>query len=118
MTAGQSRLLGVALLLATVAFVMHITNSGDAAQDRGPSPDAGNSALAREIAQSRTRFESGPYVAKAKQLSDRETIQLIVIPEGYTSELDTRCVVYENSELRTSTITCSGPMFRPAASGN
>jgi hypothetical protein len=118
MTPTQSRLLGVAILLSAIAFVMHITSGGDAAQDRGPSPDAGNSALAREIAQSRARFESGPYVANAKQLTDRENIQLIIIPEGYTSELDTRCVVYENSELRTSTITCSGPMFRPTTSGS
>ena len=116
MTAMQSRLLGVALLLSAVSFVMYITRSDDAAQDRAPSPDAGTSA--REIAQSRARFESGPYIAIAKQLSDRENIQLIVIPEGYSTELDTRCVVYENLELRTSTITCSGPMFRPATSGN
>ena len=118
MTNMQSRLLGVAVLLAAVAFVVHITRSGDAAQDRGPSPDAANSALAGEIAKSRARLESGAFIASAKQLSDHETIQQIVIPEGYTSELDTRCVVYENLELRTSTITCSGPMFRSATSGN
>ena len=120
MTANQSRLLGVALLLSAVAVVMRFSGSGDAG-DGAPVPAAARSAPAgaHEVdlagARSRARLEAGAYIAGSKRISDSEEIQTVVIPEGRSEELDTRCIVYKNAELKTSSITCSGVLFRQSA---
>lgn len=120
MTANQSRLLGVALLLFTVGLISYLAKRNDTPDDSAER--AVQQSLAskyqaeEEIARARARLEAGGYVLSNKRISDNEQLQIIVIPEGYTPELDTRCIVYKNSDLRTSSITCSGVLFRqPAA---
>jgi hypothetical protein len=89
MTVNQSRLLGVAVLVSLVSLAMH---------------------LVRENA--RARLAAGAYVARTRQLSEHQTLVEIVIPEAYSQELDTRCIVYQNAELASSTMDCAGPLFR------
>ena len=119
MTANQSRLLGVALLLATMGFIKYLAKLNDAPDDSAER--AVQQALAnkyqaeREVARSRARLEAGAYVLRSKRLSDSEELQVIVVPENNSEEFDTRCVVYKNSDLRTSSITCTGIYFRPPA---
>jgi len=117
MTANQSRLLGVALLLSAVglsAYLARLNNPPDDAAERKAAQDA----IARRLkleesyARSKARLDAGAYIAATKRISDSEEIQTIVIPEGYTEELDTRCIVYKNAELRTSSISCTGINFR------
>ncbi len=120
MTANQSRLLGVALLLAAIAgFVQlaRLNEPADGAADRGLAQDvlARKHEAEQELARSRARLEAGAFVLRRKHLSDSEDIEVIVIPEGLADALDTRCIVYRNSELRTSSIACSGIYFPPAA---
>ena len=117
MTAMQSRLLGVAILVGTVAIVTHVVKGSDPASASGPSREgpAGKEQTEIEAAQARARLERGAYVLSSKRLSDHEEIVQIVIPEGYVEDLDTRCVVYRDVELRTSTMTCSGIKFRSHA---
>ena len=120
MTATQSRLLGVALLLASISVVLRLTSGSDPSESA--TAEGSRDAIARkaqmeqESARSRARFEEGAFVKSSKQLSDHEVLQVIVIPESYVEELDTRCVVYQNLESRTSTMDCSGAMFRRPAS--
>jgi len=118
MTATQSRLLGFALLLAAIAFVVFLAKGSDAVDASATTPDAlaRKQQLEEATAKLRARFDSGAYIQRTKQLSDREELEVIVIPEGYTEELDTRCIVYRNLELKTSSMTCSGILFRQAAS--
>src|SRR5262245_37818050 len=119
MTNSQSRLLGIALLLLTAGVVAYLARLNDAAD--GSGSDAVRQALARklqdeqEYARARARLDAGAYVVRSKRLSDSEEIEIILIPEGMTAELDTRCVVYKNVELRTSSITCSGILFSQPA---
>ena len=117
MTVWQSRLLGVALLLATVGVVLRLAAHSDAADSGATSPStadvlAKKALLDDAVARAKARLDGGPYVLRTKQVSPSEQLQVIILPEGYTEELDTRCVVYTNSELHTSAITCTGIMFR------
>lgn len=120
MTANQSRLLGVALLLSAAGLVSYLARLNDAPDDsaeRAVQQSLVNKYQAEgEIARARARLEAGGYVLSTRHLSDNEQLQIVVIPEGYTPELDTCCIVYKNSDLRTSSITCTGVLFRqPAA---
>lgn len=120
MTANQSRLLGVVLLLSAVGLISYLTrlnNAPDDSAEHAVQQSLVNKYQAEEdLARARARLEAGGYILSSKRLSDNEQLQIIVIPEGYTPELDTRCIVYKNSDLRTSSITCTGVLFRqPAA---
>jgi hypothetical protein len=116
MSANQSRLLGVALLLSAIAVLVRLGGGGDAG-DRSDDKVA-QDALARKheleqsYAKSRARLEAGPYISSSKHISDSEEIQTIVIPESMSEELDTRCIVYKNAELKTASISCTGILFR------
>ena len=104
MTANQ-RLLGVALLLAAAAAALQLAvlfGRDPAEAERRTAPGASQ----------QERLDRGAYVVRSKQITDTENVQTIVIPEGLSTEFDTRCVVYQNSELRTSSITCTGILFR------
>ena len=121
MTANQSRLLGVALLLSAVAMVMQFGAGGDAG-DATPARQGAQGAPAgmREqeqpsYARSTARLEAGAYIADSKRISDTEEIQTVIIPQGRTEELDTRCIVYKNAEFRSASITCAGVLFRQSA---
>ncbi len=117
MTAMQMRVVGVAILAAVVAILMNVVKGGDMASGGSSSPEAlaRQNQLETDAARSRARFDAGAYILRSKQLSEHEELKLIVIPEGYVEDLDTRCVVYQDSELRTSTITCNGIKFRSLA---
>ncbi len=118
MTANQSRLLGVALLLSAIAVIARLAVGVDASgpEERGDARETlRREALEASYAKSRARLEAGAYIASRKRISDSEEIETVVIPEGQAEELDTRCLIYKNSELRTSSITCTGILFRQSA---
>ena len=115
MSALQSRLLVAVIFVASATLVVQIAGNHEAAsQDRAISHDPD----AQELARLRARFEAGPFLQSSRPISEREIIEVIVIPESYSPDLDTRCVVHQNTESRMSTITCSGPKFRPTLPGN
>jgi hypothetical protein len=121
MTANQSRLLGVALLavvIATIAQLSRREDAADGAAGRGSTPEAlaKKQAVELDLARAKARFENGAFIQRSKRISDTEELQIIVVPEGYTEELDTRCIVYRNLQSGTSSISCTGVLFRqPAA---
>lgn len=53
------------------------------------------------------RFADWAYVAKAKDIAPGERIKLVVIPSPSGIEfLDTKCLIYTNSEFKTSSMHC------------
>lgn len=53
------------------------------------------------------RFKNWAYIAKEKQITSGETIRLVVIPSPLGHDLfDTKCIIYTNHELRTSSMVC------------
>ena len=115
MPALQSRLLVAVIFVASAALVVQFAGNREAPpQNLAISQDADT----QELARLRARFEAGPFLQSSRQISERETIEVVVIPESYSPDLDTRCVVHQNTEIRMSTITCSGPKFRPTLPGN
>ena len=115
MTANQLRLLGVALLLAAAAAAPQLLGlfGGDSADNGLERSAARNSTRQQQLERTQQeRLDHGAYVLRSKQLTETESVETIVIPEALSSEFDTRCVVYRNSELRTSSIACAGILFR------
>jgi hypothetical protein len=116
MTANQSRLLGLAILVASVAVVTHLlrgAGTSDVAADNRPATEiVGRTAIEdADSTRLRARFDAGAYVAHRKQLADGEEIVEIVIPEGLSEELDTRCIVYRNAGQPIPSMACSGIRF-------
>jgi hypothetical protein len=117
MTANQSRLLGIAILLAFIALILHLSKSGEAESGSAAvaiQPGAADSDYER----AKARLAQGPYVASIKRLSENEEIEVIVIPESYATESDTRCIVYKNFALGSSSLTCSGTYFPASSASN
>jgi hypothetical protein len=121
MSANQSRLLGVVLLLLVIAAFTQLSMREDAVDgtvDRTSTPEslAKKKLVEQDLARAKARFESGAFIQRSKRISDTEELQIIVVPEGYAEELDTRCIVYKNLQTGTSSISCTGVLFRqPAA---
>jgi hypothetical protein len=118
MTANQSRLLGVALLLAAVSAVIQLARGGDTADGVTERRTAGDASAGKQRtdqsdARAKARLEHGAYILRSKRISDAETIETIIVPESLSDEFDTRCIVYQNADLRTSSITCTGVLYRP-----
>ena len=55
--------------------------------------------------QSAQRFKNWAYVAKEKDIAPGETLKLVVIPDA-TGISDTKCFVYTNRDLKTSSMIC------------
>lgn len=56
------------------------------------------------------RFNEWAYVAKEKAVSKTETVKLLVVPSklGNDDLFDSKCLIYTNTEFRTSTMLCPG----------
>jgi hypothetical protein len=78
-----SRYLAVALLLTACA-------------DK-PTPDTAANA---------ERVKRGPYVATSKEISDHETMRVVIVPHPLGPHFDTACVVYTNRDFKTSSMQC------------
>ncbi|HEY9446356.1 MAG TPA: hypothetical protein VIQ62_04715 [Burkholderiales bacterium] len=116
MTATQSRTLGVALAVAALVVMIGVgreETAEDAPPDKTRRVDR-----ARDVEQryedARARLAAGARIVSRKRISDTEEIEVVLIPEAYSEALDTRCVVYKNSELNTSSLACSGAGWRRA----
>lgn len=59
------------------------------------------------VAANKARAAEWSFIAKTKNISPSESIKLIRIPDDSGIDLlDTQCIVYTNSELKTSNIAC------------
>ena len=115
MTALQSRMLGIAIAAATLLIVLHLSPTQSTREDAATSDHrAREQQIEQAVRQARARLDRGAYVHTRKRISDTEELEILIVPEGQTDTLDTRCIVYNNSELQTSSITCSGLAWRPA----
>jgi hypothetical protein len=116
MTNLQSRMLGVAIAAAATLFVLHLAPSQNAGDDAATDDRRIHAQRIEEaVRQARARLERGAYVHSRKRISDTEEIEVLIVPEGTAGTLDTRCIVYTNSELKTSSITCNGAAWQVAA---
>lgn len=53
------------------------------------------------------RFAEWAYIAKTKDIAPGERIKLVVIPDSSGIDfLDTKCLIYTNSEFKTSSMLC------------
>lgn len=58
-------------------------------------------------AEASQRFIEWARIAKEKEIATGETIKLVVIPSPLGHELsDTKCLIYTNRELKTSSMIC------------
>lgn len=74
--------------------------------------------LDEAVRQARARLDRGAYVHTRKRISDTEEVEVLIVPEAQADALDTRCIVYTNTELKTSSITCNGPAWHAAGIGS
>jgi hypothetical protein len=77
-------------------------------------PDKTRRDVEQRYEDARARLAAGARIVSRKRISDTEEIEVVLIPEAYSEALDTRCVVYKNSELNTSSLACSGAGWRRA----
>lgn len=65
------------------------------------------------------RAKAGPYLEFNKVISPTEKLSIVVIPHPWGAWADKRCLVYLNTEYRTSTMSCNfetlPPDVRPTA---
>lgn len=60
-------------------------------------------------AEALARFKAWAYVAKTKEIGSGETLKLIVVPHPYGDSIyDTKCIIYANSELKQTSMSCQG----------
>lgn len=53
------------------------------------------------------RFNAWAYIAKSKEIAPGETVRLVVIPSPLGLDVtDTKCIVYTNDTLKTSSMVC------------
>jgi hypothetical protein len=113
MTNLQSRMLGVAIAAAATLVVLHLAPSQNASGDAAPGDrGARQQPIEDAVREARARLERGAYVQSRKRISDIEEVEVLIVPEGTADTLDTRCIVYNNSELKTSSISCNGVGWR------
>ena len=116
MTNLQSRMLGVAIAAAATLLVLHLAPPQNAGDDAATNDRRIHAQRIEEgVRQARARLERGAYVHMRKRISDTEEVEVLIVPEGAADTLDTRCIVYTNSELKTSSITCNGVAWQAAA---
>lgn len=60
------------------------------------------------------RAKRGPYIERGKDISDSETVRVLVVPHPLGAFLDTRCYIYTNRDFRTSSMQCPGGDSLPA----
>jgi hypothetical protein len=115
MTNLQSRMLGIAIAAAATLLVLRLAPSQSPRDDAtAGDPRTHEQQLEDAVRQARTRLDRGAYVQMRKRISDTEEVEVLIVPEGAADTLDTRCIVYTNSELKTSSITCNGVAWHAA----
>jgi hypothetical protein len=109
-------MLGVAIAAAATLLVLRLASSQNAGDDAATSDRRIHAQQIEDgVRQARARLERGAYVHSRKRISDTEEVEVLIVPEGTADTLDTRCIVYTNSELKTSSITCNGVTWQAAA---
>jgi hypothetical protein len=109
-------MLGVAIAAAATLLVLRLASSQNAGDDAATSDRRIHAQQIEDgVRQARARLERGAYVHSRKRISDTEEVEVLIVPEGTADTLDTRCIVYTNSELKTSSITCNGAAWQVAA---
>jgi hypothetical protein len=108
-------MLGVAIAAAATLLVLRLASSQNAGDDAATSDRRIHAQQIEDgVRQARARLERGAYVHSRKRISDTEEVEVLIVPEGTADTLDTRCIVYTNSELKTSSITCNGVTWQAA----
>lgn len=54
----------------------------------------------------KVRIAQWAYIAKEKQVTPTETLKLVVIPTEFGELLNTKCLIYTNSEYKQSNMVC------------
>jgi hypothetical protein len=114
MNAHQSRLLGIAVLAVTALVAARLVayqESRERPVENVTDVLAKKAAADEAVARAKARYERGAYILRAKELSSSERLEVILLPEAHSEELETRCIVYKNTENRTSAIACTGVMY-------
>ena len=95
------RSLGLLAVCGVVFYALDTTNKGKAKQ---------TASYAAESAAVEKMFNEWAYIAKEKAISKQETIKLLVIPSKTGSDefFATKCLIYTNSETKTSSMVCPG----------
>lgn len=89
-------------ILLAIAMALLLSGCGE-----GEDKKAVARAIAEDDAAAKQRFERWAYVALEKNISPNETLKLLVVPGKYESDFsDTKCLIYINSEYKTSQLVC------------
>jgi hypothetical protein len=74
-----------------------------------PVKEQQGAATADYLEKSKARFNQWAYIAKEKQIAPGETLKLVIIPDALGFEiLDTKCLLYSNSEYKQISMICPG----------
>lgn len=116
MTNLQSRMMGIAIAAAAALLVLNLS-PWSSTRDEASAAETRTQEQRIEdaVREARARLHRGAYVQTRKRISDTEEVEVLVVPEGSADTLDTRCIVYTNSELKTSSITCNGVAWHAAS---
>jgi len=72
-----------------------------------PAKEQPNTKNSEYMEKAKARFNQWAYVAKEKQIAPGETLKLVIIPDPLGFEiLDTKCLIYTNSEYKHSSMIC------------
>ena len=52
------------------------------------------------------RLEKWAYIAKEKQITQSETVRMVIFPDPLGKYFDTKCLIYINHEFRQSSMVC------------
>ncbi|MBI3935748.1 MAG: hypothetical protein HY323_02120 [Betaproteobacteria bacterium] len=52
------------------------------------------------------RVKRGPYIERSKEISETETVRILVVPHPWGSFFDTTCVIYTHREFKAATMQC------------
>lgn len=52
------------------------------------------------------RIKDGPYVSRSKEISEAETVRVVVVPHPLGEVFDTVCVIYTHREFKAAIMSC------------
>lgn len=55
------------------------------------------------------RVARGPHIAQVKEISETETVRVLVIPHPLGEFFDTVCLIYVHREFQVATMNCPNP---------
>lgn len=88
---GRIALIGIAIVMIGTAILRIV---------HGEKP------LARASATTDQRVARGPHIAQVKEISETETVRVLVIPHPLGEFFDTTCVIYTHRTFNTATFVC------------